>query len=151
MRCEPIPGHPNYVAYENGAIYSLPRKDRLGRQVGGKLLKQFVNPRGYCYVRMDNVRRPVHHIVLEAFGFPRPDGYMARHINDIQTDNRIENLAWGTAKDNANDRQRNNGYGKKSHCINGHAYTPENTWLTSQGWQQCRACHRVRERERKAL
>ena len=46
----------------------------------------------------------VHHLVLEAFGGPRPDGAICRHLNGQRDDNRIENLAWGTMRENAEDR-----------------------------------------------
>lgn len=37
-----------------------------------------------------------------AFVGPRPAGCAgARHLNGIQTDNRLENLAWGTAAENS--------------------------------------------------
>lgn len=35
----------------------------------------------------------------------------------------------------------------KTHCVNGHEFTPENTHLSRRG-RNCRECHRVRERER---
>jgi len=35
---------------------------------------------------------------------------------------------------------------KKSHCVHGHLYTPENTILVSDGKRQCRTCRRMRAR-----
>lgn len=29
-----------------------------------------------------------------------------------------------------------------THCVNGHEYTPENTYTRSEGWRACRACNR---------
>lgn len=29
---------------------------------------------------------------------------------------------------------------KKTHCPKGHEYTEENTYLTKQGWRQCKTC-----------
>lgn len=31
-------------------------------------------------------------------------------------------------------------------CQNGHEYTPENTYLSKQGWRRCRVCHKQRAR-----
>ena len=38
---------------------------------------------------------------------------------------------------------------RKTHCPQGHPYTPENTYLKPNGWRLCRACWRCR-RERKS-
>ena len=39
---------------------------------------------------------------------PRPNYLaVARHLNDEKTDNRLENVAWGTRKENAADMRRN--------------------------------------------
>ena len=52
------------------------------------------------------VRKLVHRLVLEAFAGPACEGQEARHLNGIPTDNRIENLAWGTSKENKDDMRR---------------------------------------------
>ena len=152
---KPVVGHENYAVTSDGEVYSIPRLDSLGRQVGGKFLSQVVCKRGYRYVKVDGIKRTVHSLVLEAWDCPRPDGAVALHRNDIPDDNRIENLSWGSHRMNAEDRKRNGGYARNLACVNGHLYTPENTWLTREGYQQCRECHRKRsrdaKRERKAL
>ena len=51
-------------------------------------------------------------LLLEAFVGPRPPGMLARHLNDIHDDNRLENLAWGTDADNKQDAIRNGRTGK---------------------------------------
>lgn len=45
----------------------------------------------------------VHTLVLVAFRGPRPDGYVARHLNGNKMDNRLENLEWGTQRENVGD------------------------------------------------
>lgn len=35
---------------------------------------------------------------------------------------------------------------RKTHCTHGHEFTPENTWLRSDGSRTCRACRRERMR-----
>jgi hypothetical protein len=47
-----------------------------------------------------------HHLVLEAFVGPRPAGMQTRHLNGVKHDNRSANLAWGSAKENAEDNKR---------------------------------------------
>lgn len=47
---------------------------------------------------------PVARLVLMAYhGMPEGDNTLSRHLNGDQFDNRIENLAWGTARENAID------------------------------------------------
>jgi hypothetical protein len=51
--------------------------------------------------------RLVHHLVLEAFVGPRPDGQVGCHFDDDPRNNRVENLRWDTSSANALDRVRN--------------------------------------------
>lgn len=51
--------------------------------------------------------KDVHDLVLTAFVGPRPAGSLGLHWNDIPTDNRLENLRWGTKRDNSLDALRN--------------------------------------------
>lgn len=52
------------------------------------------------------VKRFVHRLVLEAFVGKCPDKMHARHLNGNPSDNRVENLAWGTRSENMMDRVR---------------------------------------------
>jgi hypothetical protein len=51
--------------------------------------------------------RWVHHLVLEAFAGPKPEGMLGLHRNDNPKDNRIDNLRYGTQADNIADAFRN--------------------------------------------
>ncbi|MEE9384561.1 MAG: HNH endonuclease signature motif containing protein [Nannocystaceae bacterium] len=46
----------------------------------------------------------VHTLVLTAFVHPRPPEMETRHLNGKKLDNRLENLAWGTRAENAQDK-----------------------------------------------
>lgn len=52
----------------------------------------------------------------------------------------------GSNLDNTRDRtakgRGSNGNERKTHCTEGHEYTPENTY-SYRGWRQCRACNRA--------
>lgn len=52
----------------------------------------------------------VHHLMLEAFVSARPEGCFACHRNDCKTDNRLENLYWGSPRANYDDARRNDRY-----------------------------------------
>jgi DNA invertase Pin-like site-specific DNA recombinase len=45
----------------------------------------------------------VHQLVLLTFVGPLPEGQEVRHLNGDRSDNRLENLCYGTRKENAND------------------------------------------------
>lgn len=56
-------------------------------------------------------QRTVHSLIAEAFIGPRPEGQVVRHLNDVPTDNRPENLAYGTYQENEMDKYRNRAAG----------------------------------------
>ena len=56
---------------------------------------------GYCCVTLlGRPRYQVHRLVLAAFVGPCPVGYQCAHLNNVRDDNRVENLAWVTPKEN---------------------------------------------------
>lgn len=143
-----IPEFPEYQVSDRGEVR------RVGAARGakpGRLLRSKPRPeRGYRTVRLWSRNREhpryVHRLVLEAFvGQPEP-GQEARHLNGDGSDNRLENLAWGSSSENKLDilrHGRNRGANQKS-CRNGHEYTAENTMRESGGARRCRACKRAR-------
>lgn len=57
--------------------------------------------------------RFLHRLLAETF-IPNPENKpYVRHLNDIPSDNRLENLAWGTEKENVEDAKRN---GRRVNC-----------------------------------
>lgn len=123
-----------------------------------KILVQSLNNRGYPFVvfsiHCHNYSRTVHRLVATAF-IPKPVGKdIINHINGVKTDNRIENLEWCTYKENAQ-HARSTGlsyylHGRvhpntaKTHCIHGHEFTQENTYLKPTGGRGCKRCMRQR-------
>lgn len=91
-----IPGVPGYWVTDRGEITS-----------GRKTLKPQRTKQGYLYVMLRRKKLPIAHAVLAAFHGPRPEGTEARHLNDDKTDNRPQNLAWGTRAENVADSIRN--------------------------------------------
>jgi len=60
---------------------------------------------GYLRVQVATRKREtVHKLVALAFFGPVPKGKEVRHLNGIRSDNRIENLKYGTRKENLDDR-----------------------------------------------
>jgi len=115
----PIPVSPNddYMAGTDGNIYSRTRYKGFGRKeyVAWYSLRGHRTKKGYSSVSLchDNhkVTKSVHRLVCMAFhGMPDPLTLQTRHLNGDLTDNRPENLAWGTQYDNWRDR-RAHGHG----------------------------------------
>jgi hypothetical protein len=75
-----------------------------GRYSQIKLLKPIPMRRGYYRVNLyKNGHRKcltIAALVLETFVGPRPKGHHAAHLNGINNDNRLENLAWCSPKEN---------------------------------------------------
>jgi len=97
-------GH--YAVTDKGGVYSYkqsePRKLSPWEQtVNGSYNRLVVS------FSMNGIvtKKFVHHLVLLAFSGPR-EGRVCRHLNGNSTDNRIENLKWGTMQQNSDDRKR---------------------------------------------
>ena len=95
-----IPGFPFYRVGSDGTVESCNRsRGRQWRPLrprprDGYLLVALYDPDGR---RTD---RSVHHLVLEAFVGPAPDGTEACHLDHNPANNRLDNLCWGTHPEN---------------------------------------------------
>jgi hypothetical protein len=56
--------------------------------------------------KSQNTLLGIHRLMIIAFGKDSERGNVVRHLNGCRDDNRLENLAWGTAQDNAEDAAR---------------------------------------------
>ena len=114
-----IPGYEGaYQVSSRGRVRSLPRVipiyDRrhqvsYSRPCPGKILRQAVCDRaGHVSVHLGKYCRgiPVHQLVMLAFHGPPPPGMETMHLNGIPTDNRPENLRYGTHSENMTDMYR---------------------------------------------
>ena len=114
----------------------------------GRILKTQAHRQGYRMITLsaDGVSRSVkiHRLVAEAF-IPNPENHPhVLHWDDDPTNNRVENLRWGTQSDNMFDRVRNGNHpaANKTSCKHGHDYTLENTYFIPGGGRSCRTCRR---------
>jgi hypothetical protein len=70
-------------------------------------------------------------VLIARHFIPNPNNYpLVRHLNDIKTDDRIENLAWGTQKHNKEDAAKN---GKIAKGENHGMYRKPGVWLGKKG------------------
>ncbi len=117
----PIPGWPTYSVDERGHIFSHVRRvaKGSGQRSGSqgvfdasvcRRLRWVDVGQGYPAVTLHNNgarrRAMVHHLVLEAFVGPRPDGMQARHLDGNRWNPSLSNLCWGTWEENQADRIR---------------------------------------------
>ena len=99
----PVPGYEGYYADRHGTVFG-----RMNR-----VLRPYTDRGGYLRVKLRAERSracrpkriPVHRVILMAFvSLPPPWSECARHLDGNRKNNRLENLAWGTARQNAHDR-----------------------------------------------
>jgi len=108
-RWKTIPGWSKYEASTRGRIRRKAGYDAVGRYWP----MHFVNAKGKRQaVRLNQLPRigeyVVSQLVLRAFVGPPPRGKdQARHLDDVRANNKLSNLAWGSAWDNKQDAIRN--------------------------------------------
>lgn len=104
-----LTGYKNYQISNLGRIRSLAKVVRPSNPYlsKGKMLSQYYNDSGYLCVGISLHRKThperIHRLMAQAF-IPNPSSLpCVLHINGIRDDNRLDNLYWGTKKDNAED------------------------------------------------
>jgi len=132
-----VPGRPGYIVSNEGRA--------------AKLLNLTPTDRGYVQYAVPNGaggrhREYLHTWVMLAFVGPRPEGQYILHGNDVKTDNRLENLRYGTPSENVADMYLNGIRRLKTHCNFGHALMHPN--LQSNG--SCRSCNMARKKAARA-
>lgn len=105
---KPIPKFPGYLVSRDGRVYSVSSN---WRGYGPRELVQSPNSHGYMRVRVgSNGTRAVlmvHKLVAELFlPLPESPDLQIRHLDGKKYNNSAQNLKWGTAKENADDRER---------------------------------------------
>lgn len=118
--------------------------------MGGTIFKMFTMPNGYLHfgvcIHGKQHGAYAHQMVCEAFHGPAPEGQEVRHLNGDPSDNRPENLCWGTKSENGFDRVRHgtyrNGSMAKTRCPRGHELREPNLLMYAlrAGRRSCRSC-----------
>lgn len=144
------------VGYEGR--YRVSDQGRVWSNISERELKPGPSWKGYRNVKLTKGdgttrRRKVAFLVLRAFVGPRPLGAEICHDNDIRTDDRLDNLYWGTRNDNAADQVKNGRHhcARKDRCPRGHVFDEANTYLTPRGTRNCRACGRLNAQAKRLM
>lgn len=144
-----VDGFENYSVSNMGRIRCDGFTDPAGKRHSSRV--KVLNPGADGRIRATLTRdgkahtKLVHPLVLTAFVGPRPKGMVACHWDDVPSNNAVENLRWGTRRDNAHDYMRNGRHRgmAKTECPRGHGLVDGNLVLASlrRGQRTCKACH----------
>jgi predicted XRE-type DNA-binding protein len=109
---KPIPGFDGYYVSENGKVFSTRRPGKTLRRCDPNALHELTprfDRKGYLIVTLQrdcrSRHRGVHHLVALAYCARLPNQTQVRHLDGIKTNVAASNLAWGTAKDNSDDKR----------------------------------------------
>ena len=155
-RWKPVTGHEGiYEVSNHGRVRSVDRtvtrSDGQVHRRKGKLLRTPLNQRGYQVVNLciqgKCQIRTVHSLIAETFIGTRPEGMEVCHNDGIKTNNRVDNLRYGTRSDNTLDKVRHGTHNNavKTQCPRGHELFAENIPPSSakRGYRNCLACDRA--------
>lgn len=108
------------------------------------LWEWYVHRSGYGMLRQDGRARYAHRVIYERFRGPIPKGLQLDHLCRVRHCVNPDHLEPVTAREN---QRRGNGWpgihARKTHCIRGHEFTPENTMIVLNG-RNCAACAHMR-------
>lgn len=107
----PVPGFEGlYSITPTGVVRSEITVDGRGHALKPNRILKHRRSHGYAIVSLrrngKSLYRYIHRLVLEAYVGPCPPEEEGRHLNGDKTDNRRENLAWGTRAENVGDSLR---------------------------------------------
>jgi hypothetical protein len=153
---KPIPGFDNYLASNDGTIWTQKSKggndrssDRLLK--APRILKTHANRSGYLCVNLDRKgithARLVHRLILETFIGPAPHGYHGCHYPDkTRTNNKLDNLRWDSVAENAKDKYRDKNPNSPKMCRRCHEIKPRSEFYRDNRSplgikSECKKCH----------
>lgn len=135
-----------YEVDEDGSVYSLkygePRRLRPSKANRGiRYHRVSLSKKGVSAAKL------VHRLVAFAFLGAPTQGQEVRHLDGNPDNNAASNLAWGTRSENMMDAVRHGTHSsnrEKTHCKQGHEFTPENTMARAgiPNGRMCRTCKR---------
>ena len=105
---------------------------------------------GYGQITYQGVHYQFHRFIYEYFYGKIDSNLVIHHKCYNRKCCNPQHLEQTTSKENTLDKSSSSisaVNATKTHCIHGHEYTPENTYLRPNGSRNCKICQRIRERE----
>jgi len=105
----PVTDFSGYFIDTEGVVWSN-KGDKYNMIINSRIkrLKRVLHHSGYLLVCLHKNKKRhtifVHRLVLEALVGPCPEGMECRHLNGDRADENLENLRWGTSKENKADK-----------------------------------------------
>lgn len=110
-----------------------------------------LDPDGYAIGWADGKSVRVHRYVYKQLKGPIPQGLMPDHLCRVRCCCNPDHLELVTNRVNLHRGVGVNPINSaKTHCPAGHEYTPDNTYVTSDGKRMCKTCHRETTRRNKS-
>ena len=148
------PGRPRLTLEERFAKYRLVTPNGCHRWTGAR------GPDGYGIISIREPGQPrrnkgVHRVAYEHYVGPIPEGFTIDHVaakgcqyRDCFNPEHLEAVTMGENIRRGHTGKVNHHYATRTHCKNGHEFTPENTRIGVQGDRVCRQCARERTQRR---
>lgn len=145
--------------YARGKFPRPPITERLMAKVsmepmsGCWLWTGATNPNGYGHMSVNGHFVDVHRVSYEQFIGEIPDGLTLDHKcrvrccanpEHLEAVPQLDNWQRGLGLSVAHDMRRS-----KTHCINGHEFTEENTYRQRDGSRACKECNRAWHRQKR--
>lgn len=92
----------NWRKIDEAGNYLISREGKVWSVRAGRVLACTLTRKGYLQTKIDGRLRLVHQLVAEAFLSTPPPGRVAKHRNEDQSDNYVQNLYWGRPGRNRN-------------------------------------------------
>lgn len=111
-----------------------------------------MNGRGYGQIGCSGTVKMAHRAVYEALVGPIPEGLELDHLCKNRLCVNPDHLEPVTHQENV--KRGRAGYHRKplqTHCKRNHPFDEENTYVTSSGKRQCRACKALLKQDKKEL